>query len=249
MEKAAVQPVNIRNAQIGQMRCFFHLGNHQPALTYAEKVLANSESSERLKLEARMIRAKCNLQLNEYDLALKDFLYISEESNGEDGADAQYEVAYIYHIRDEIERSDEEIRALVKRKPSYNHWLAMGYLLLAENAIIREDYFQAKATLQSIIDYHDGPDLVTQAESRLAWIIEQEQANEKSTEEEKFEVEIEGNQEGLEKLFNEETEGEQDKPKRKKERKEEKPSENETTPNGNSETPEEATPEEGGNNE
>src|SRR5207244_1567789 len=44
-------------------------------------------------------------------------------------------------------------------KPSYDYWVAKGYILIGDNLIALKDVFQAKATYKSIIDnYSKSPD-------------------------------------------------------------------------------------------
>ena len=47
---------------------------------------------------------------------------------------------------------------LAKEMPNYDYWVAKTYILLADNYVRLKDNFQAKATLQSIIDNYKGKD-------------------------------------------------------------------------------------------
>lgn len=47
---------------------------------------------------------------------------------------------------------------LAKDMPNYDYWVAKTYILLADNYVRLKDNFQAKATLQSIIDNYKGKD-------------------------------------------------------------------------------------------
>ncbi|MEO7080039.1 MAG: hypothetical protein ABIY71_00885, partial [Flavobacteriales bacterium] len=55
---------------------------------------------------------------------------------------------------------------------SYDHWKAKGFILLGDIYVGLDDLFQAKATLQSVVDHCAEPDLVAQAARRLANITE-----------------------------------------------------------------------------
>jgi len=47
---------------------------------------------------------------------------------------------------------------LVKDLPNYDYWVTKTFILLADNYVALKDNFQAKATLQSIIENYKGDD-------------------------------------------------------------------------------------------
>ena len=52
--------------------------------------------------------------------------------------------------------------------PNHNYWVAKAYILLADNYVKLKDTFQAKATLQSIVDgYRGDDDILTTARQKL----------------------------------------------------------------------------------
>ena len=58
--------------------------------------------------------------------------------------------------------------------PSYDIWLTKGFILLADNYLKQGNTFQAKRTLQSVIDNHEEDALSEQARRKLDAIIQQE---------------------------------------------------------------------------
>ena len=56
----------------------------------------------------------------------------------------------------------------------YTEWLDKGFLLVAENFIAMKEYFQAKATLQSIIDNSSNTQTVQSATDRYEWVSNEE---------------------------------------------------------------------------
>ena len=85
---------------------------------------------------------------------------------------------------------------LVKQKPSYEYWLAKGILLLGENFTASNDYFNAKHSLQSILDNYDGPEkdkVIQEAIEKLRYVNDLE-LKEQSNEPEQQDMEIEFNE-------------------------------------------------------
>jgi TolA-binding protein len=63
--------------------------------------------------------------------------------------------------------AEERIFANADRYPSFEFWLAKGYILLADIYAANENVFQARETLKSIIDNYSGEDLKTVAREKL----------------------------------------------------------------------------------
>jgi hypothetical protein len=57
---------------------------------------------------------------------------------------------------------------------NYEYWVAKAFILLSDNYVAQKDYFQAKATLQSIIDEYSKDDLKIIALEKLKKIEEDE---------------------------------------------------------------------------
>jgi hypothetical protein len=52
--------------------------------------------------------------------------------------------------------------------PNYDYWLAKSFILLADNYVKLKDNFQAKATLQSVLDnYKADDDIIPTATEKL----------------------------------------------------------------------------------
>lgn len=201
LERVAEFKTNVLEAQIGQMRCLYQLEQYQSIINLAELVLRNDKTPDEIKLEAMISKAKAFRKLNEVGKAIVAYNEIIRETQTEESAKARFEVAEIYFEQMQYDSVESKIFQLVHAKPSYDYWNAKGFILLAEMYYLQGDAFQAKATLQSIIDYHEGEELKQVAKHKLAAIIEAEAVKEQ---EKKLELEIsvptEGN-ENYEELY------------------------------------------------
>ena len=77
-----------------------------------------------------------------------------------------YNLAYIHFQRDSFELSQKMIFEMVNIFPNYGEWISKSFLLLADNYIKQDDLFQAKLTLQNLIDNYDG-ELKEEAQRKL----------------------------------------------------------------------------------
>lgn len=200
LEKMAEFKNNILEARIGQMRCFYYLNNFDAATDYANKVLLLDKVEDKILAEAHFIGGKSAMELGNFETAISELDTCSKLTENEMGAEAKYNKAYILYIRQAYKESEKEIFELVNRIPNYDFWIAKALLLLADIYVANYDGFQAKQTLQSIIDNYEGDDILAIANQKLEAIVKAEKAlKEKEKEElrplEKIEVEFEKKQE------------------------------------------------------
>ena len=57
---------------------------------------------------------------------------------------------------------------------AYNYWVAKSFIALADVYVAKENYFQAKETLRSVIDNYKGEDLRQEARAKLAEVERKE---------------------------------------------------------------------------
>ena len=76
-------------------------------------------------------------------------------------------MAYIRHLQTQYRKAETEIFELAQKFPSHDHWKARAFILLGDVYVQLNDLFQARATLQSVIDNCREPELVAQARQRL----------------------------------------------------------------------------------
>ena len=77
---------------------------------------------------------------------------------------------------------------MADRVPSYDYWIAKGFLLLAKNYHAMGDDFQAKETFKSIIEKCEIPELVKAAQESLNEIEALEQKNNETQTKEETEI-------------------------------------------------------------
>lgn len=175
MEEVSTKPKDLHNANVGQMYCYNKLGDHDNAAKYADFVLANTSSTEDEITRANYSKANAYQQDSDYTNAIKYYQLVYNVAKNILGAECRYQVANIYYLQKDHKKSEKEIFDLAKQKPSYDYWVAKAYILLADNYVEIDDYFQAKATLQSIIDNYDYEDeIVPTAKEKLQKILDSE---------------------------------------------------------------------------
>lgn len=158
LQNTATYPENKLLAQIGLMRCYTFRKEFGVAGTYANKVLIDPLSLDVVLIEAHYVLGKSEFQKGNYDEAMVEFVEVSRKSGSSIGAESQYHVALIYHLKEEYKTSEGEVRKLMKEKAGYDYWVARALVLQAKNSIGMEDYVQAEFTLNSVLDGYDIED-------------------------------------------------------------------------------------------
>ncbi len=149
---SASYPQNKLVANIGLMRSYALKNEFTYAKPFAEKVLLDEQALDYVKTEAHYVIAKALMSNNDYVNALPHFQTVSSESEGEIGAESQYNIALIYHLQEDYSTSEEEIRKMMKSHAGYGYWIAKALILQAKNSMANEDYVQAEYTLNSVIN-------------------------------------------------------------------------------------------------
>ena len=101
-----------------------------------------------------------------------------------------YNLAYIHFQRDSFELSQKLIFEMVNIFPNYGKWISKSFLLLADNYIKQDDLFQAKLTLQNLIDNYQG-ELKDEAQRKLNAITNAQPKLEERKDGEDWDIEFE----------------------------------------------------------
>lgn len=170
LEENAESKANIAEAVIGQMRCNYEVGNFAQAIMYSQRVLDLDQKQQSISAEANLIIGRSSLTLRRTEEARAAFTQAQKLSQGEAGAEALFNLARIAFDMNDLTTAENNVFKLSSDYPSYQYWLAKGFLLLADIYVIQNNQFQAKQTLQSIIDNYEGEDLRQEAINKLKQI-------------------------------------------------------------------------------
>jgi TolA-binding protein len=204
LEKVADIKTNVADARIGLMRSY-KLTNQYPELKeYSSKVLFAEKTTPEIELEARYNLAKSSLMLNDTTVAMTEFSDLADKTRAEIGADARYQLAELLFKKGKINESEKHVYTIINHDPSYDLWVAKSFILLSDILVSKNDLFQAKHTLQSIIDNYEGADLVEIARKKIDTILDMEKKLEQKKVKEQIEINILPEKGSDEKLFEEE---------------------------------------------
>lgn len=169
LESVARSATNVLEAEIGLMRCYFKLGQPDNARTYADKVLANPGTPDGIRKTAFLWRGKVRFDQGSWDDAYYDFVEVAK-LGGVEGAEAKYFMARIAFEKGAFKACEKEVFELIENFSSFNEWKYKGFILLADTYVALDDLFQAKATLNTILENVSEPWVIDACQQRLAEI-------------------------------------------------------------------------------
>jgi len=142
--------------------CYAQMKSPDDALKYAKLVRDYEKSSQEDKFKTGLYAGIAYMQKGDTTSAVKEFDYTVANTKTIAAAEAKYNIAQIEYNKGKYKASQKTCFDLVKELPNYDYWVAKTYILLADNYVAMKDNFQAKATLQSIIDNYKGDDEILQ---------------------------------------------------------------------------------------
>jgi TolA-binding protein len=167
LETVAEDPDNIMAAITGQMRCHYRTASYPSAILAAQKLVSTGKASADLANETHFILGKSYLAQNDLTLAEQEFTMTGKLKGTENGAEATYNLAEIAFQTNRLNEAEERIYSLSENFAAYDYWVAKGFILLSDIFLKNGNEFQARETLQSVIDNYEGPELGETARQKL----------------------------------------------------------------------------------
>ncbi len=154
------------------MEAYANLNLPDETIQYAEFIREYDKSSQEEKYRADLYTGKANLIIGDKAEALKFFQLVADKTQTVTGAEAKYNVANLQYEKGEYKASLATAFELTNKMPSHDYWVAKTYILIADNYVGLKDNFQAKSTLQSILENYesDDDDILATAKEKLAAI-------------------------------------------------------------------------------
>ncbi len=169
LEKISPSPSIIYNSRLGLMRSYYLIQNWENAAKYSKIILENSQLNSTIKLESEYTNALANYNIKNYDIAKVSLEWLVKNTTTVTGAEAKFLLAEMYFDLKEYEKSDKEVRELLKMKPTYNYWVAKALILQARLLILKDDLFQTEETLKSVIENYPNKEDGIIAEANEVW--------------------------------------------------------------------------------
>jgi len=161
-------------AWVGLTKGHYLLGQYDSTIVYAEMLIENAGNRNDFVVVATLRKGLALMNLGRFDNALLMFERTTQLAKDKNGAQAQYFIGVILNQQSDFTSSNEALYVIPEQYGIHTEWLDKAFLLVAENFIGMKEYFQARATLQSIIDNSADATTIQTATDRYEWLANEE---------------------------------------------------------------------------
>ncbi len=170
---------NKTEALRGMLRCYYKLKEYESGQMAAEQLLNIKTSGNDDKALSYLINGYVYDSKGMVDQALQSFRQTVLINKGEWSAEARYQIARILFDKKDYTQSEKAAFEVINKNGSYEVWVARSYLLIGNIYFQQKDYFNAKATFQSVADNVSIEELRNEALEKLKLVVEAEKNNSK----------------------------------------------------------------------
>jgi tetratricopeptide (TPR) repeat protein len=167
----------------GLMVSGFHSGDFTETQKYADSLLYYPGISAETINDALYYKAKSLQHSDSNDAAIKIYRQLTGNKNGDVAAESRYQIADMLYAEGKLKEAEAAANETIQLSAGYDFWIVRSYILLADVLVKENDYFNAKATLQSVVKHTNIPELKQEAADKLAEIEKTEKHHSKVTEE------------------------------------------------------------------
>ncbi|CAN5211862.1 tetratricopeptide repeat protein [soil metagenome] len=177
LREIATTQVNQLEALRGIVRSYYQTKDFTEANKIAKELLLNKGISSDDKAIANLVSGKSLQQNNQCDQAITAFKAVAAVNKSAWGAEARYEIADCYLKNNNLTAAEKAAMEVIKVTGSYDFWVAKAYLLIGDVYMAQKDYFNARATYQSVAANATIPEIKTEAQQKLDKAIAAENSN------------------------------------------------------------------------
>lgn len=170
LAQSATTRRDVAAAQLGMMRASFASGDYARTRQTADQILAGGAATVTATNQALLYKAKSSLATpGQRPQGIEELRAVVKAASDENGAEAQYLLAYVANDQKQYKEAVEEALKVTQNYAAYDLWIGRSFLLLADVYAAQNEIFQARATLNSLIDgKFPVPEVLEQARQKLA---------------------------------------------------------------------------------
>jgi TolA-binding protein len=160
----------------GLVRTYYQLKDYAQANTAAKDLLTKKGLSTDDRSVAFLVLGKSQQVNNDCAAAIGSFKSVAAINKSAWGAEARYEIANCQFSTGNLAVAEKSALAVIKETGSYDNWVTKSYILLGDIFMQQKDYFNAKATYESVAKNSVIPELKDEAQQKLERAIAEEKA-------------------------------------------------------------------------
>jgi tetratricopeptide (TPR) repeat protein len=151
----------------GLMIASFATKKYPQAITYADRLVTLDGILSGTTPTALLTKAKAQKELRQIPQAESTLKSLVNDYKTVQGAEGLYLLALSLQERGDIPKSNDAIFDFSGPFADFSYWYGKMFLLLADNFLKTGETFQAKATLESIVERSTDPEIKAEAQAKL----------------------------------------------------------------------------------
>jgi tetratricopeptide (TPR) repeat protein len=163
----------------GLVRCNYQLKDYATANEVANKLILQKGLSTDDKSIAFLVLGKSQQVKADYLSAIASFKSCMVINKSAWGAEARYELANCYFLSGNYSDAEKAALSTIKETGNYDFWLTKAYILIGDIYLQQKDYFNAKATYQSVFKNSVILELKNEAKVKLDKAVIEEKSGSK----------------------------------------------------------------------
>lgn len=179
LQASAVNQDNQLEALRGLVRCNYQLKDYVQANEAAKELLTRKGISTDDKSVAFLMLGKSQQVNNDCTTAIASFKSCAAINKSAWGAEARYEIAHCQFTAGNYTAAEKAALSTIKETGSYDFWVTSSYILIGDIFMKQKDYFNAKATFQSVAQNSSIVALKNEAQQKLDQAIAEEKISSK----------------------------------------------------------------------
>lgn len=179
LRSSATNDMNRMEALRGLLRSLVMQKKYAAAADFAKELLEQKNIGTDDRALSQLAIGRALQAEQQTEAAIQAFKNVIAANKGAWAAEARYGIAELYFAANQNAAAEKAAFEVINKSGSYDFWVTSAYLLLGDIYFRQKDYFNAKATFQSVADNASDTTLKLQASEKLALVVQAEKQGSK----------------------------------------------------------------------
>lgn len=175
----SVSEDNRLEALRGLVRSYYQLKDYTQANASAKELSARKGTTTDDRSIALLVLGKSQQLAGDCAAAITSFKSLAAINKSAWGAEGRYEMAKCYFTQSNLAAGEKAALSTIKETGSYDEWVTRSYILLGDIFMQQKDYFNAKATFESVSKNAAITELKNEAQQKYDAAVAAEKASSK----------------------------------------------------------------------
>lgn len=167
------EPLLKLEALEGSMKSYYFMENYDKAIEMGENLSRSKDLTVEQTNQINHIVGKSYFKKGNYATAIQWLDRSAKSDPSVYGAESAYYAAFASFKQNSLDDAENRVFAISDHFGSHEYWVAKSFILLADVYVAKDNLFQARETLRSVVDNCSVSELRNEAQKRLNQIQEQ----------------------------------------------------------------------------